>query len=83
MVLNLLLSSLTSLPIISKSNILSILIFIVAVFGFLLFLGVRKSYMLKKENERLESMTDFMDNQIDEDSPYRDFTEGHMYGGDH
>ncbi|WP_226696008.1 hypothetical protein [Neotamlana sargassicola] len=37
-----------------------------------------KSYKLKKENEKLESMVESID---DSDEQYQDFTEGHLYGG--
>lgn len=46
-------------------------------FLILLILGVRKSYKLKKENERLNEMSTSL--QDDEDKPYTDFTEGHLY----
>lgn len=71
--------SLTFIPFISQSDIVTILIIVVTIFSVLLILGVRKSYKLKKENERLNSL----DTTIKDESekPYKDFTEGHMYGG--
>ena len=42
----------------------------------LLFIGIRNSFRLKAENERLSkpSVSSEEDNQV-----YRDFTEGHLY----
>lgn len=67
-----------SFSLINQSNIVNILIVVVVFFGILLLLGIRKSYKLKKENERLDAIN----KQIAEEKekPYRDFTEGHMYG---
>ncbi|WP_230401556.1 hypothetical protein [Hanstruepera ponticola] len=49
----------------------------VVFFLVLLILGIRKSYKLKKENDRLNELsTSFED---DENKPYTDFTEGHLY----
>ena len=56
------------------SNIVTILIITVFVFLILLILGVRKSYKLKAENERLSKESP---NLKKED--YDDFTEGHIY----
>lgn len=61
--------------IIELGNIVTILIITVFVFLVLLILGVRKSYKLKAENERLSKKS--TDN--DEDKAYEDFTEGHLY----
>ena len=60
---------------IDQSDIVTILTVVLVFFGILLLLGIRKSYKLKKENERLNSLKDL---EI-EDKPYQDFTEGHMY----
>ena len=60
---------------IKQSDIVIMLIIILVFFGILLILGVRKSYKLKKENERLNNIQ----NLEIEDKPYQDFTEGHMY----
>ena len=54
------------------------LIIVVVFFGILLLLGIRKSYKLKKENERLDAINRKIAEE--EDKPYQDFTEGHMYG---
>lgn len=67
-----------NLPLISQTDIVTVLIIVVVIFSFLLVLGVRKSYLLKKENERLNSMNTTIED--DNDKPYKDFTDGHMYG---
>lgn len=61
---------------INQSDIVTMLIIVVIVFGILLILGVRKSYKLKKENDRLNSLNTSIS---EEDEKYKDFTEGHMY----
>ncbi|WP_303317772.1 hypothetical protein Q4Q34_17825 [Flavivirga abyssicola] len=61
---------------INQSDIVTVLIIVVVIFSILLILGVRKSYKLKKENEKLNSMDTKMP---DEEETYKDFTEGHMY----
>ena len=50
---------------------------VVIFFLILLILGIRKSYKLKKENERLDKISEEIAKQKEE---YKDFTEGHMYG---
>ncbi|SFZ91742.1 hypothetical protein SAMN05428642_102281 [Flaviramulus basaltis] len=62
---------------IEQSNIVILLSIVVVFFTVLLLLGVRKSYLLKKENDQLDTLN----NNFDEDDtkPYKDFTEGHMY----
>jgi hypothetical protein len=72
---NQLISKFLAIALINQSYILNILIVVVIFFGILLILGVRKSYKLKKENERLNSM----DTKMPDDDDYKDFTEGHMY----
>ena len=67
------------IPIISQSDIVTILVIVVVIFSFLLILGVRKSYLLKKENDRLNSMNTTIEDE--NEKPYKDFTDGHMYGG--
>jgi hypothetical protein len=63
--------------IIEQLSIVKMLAITVVFFLVLLILGVRKSYKLKKENERLNEMsTSFKD---EENKPYKDFTEGHLY----
>ena len=58
------------------ADIVTILIIVIVFFGVLLLLGIRKSYKLRKENERLNNIKDL---EIEDDKPYQDFTEGHMY----
>ncbi|GAA3606414.1 hypothetical protein Q4Q39_11195 [Flavivirga amylovorans] len=62
---------------INQANIVIVLIIVVVIFSILLLLGVRKSYKLKKENEKLNSMNTKMPDEEEEN--YKDFTEGHMY----
>jgi septal ring-binding cell division protein DamX len=57
------------------TNIVTILIITVFVFLVLLILGVRKSFKLKAENERLSKEH----TEEDEKKDYEDFTEGHLY----
>ena len=54
-----------------------ILAITVVFFLVLLILGVRKSYKLKKENDRLNEMNTKFEDEADK--PYTDFTEGHLY----
>ncbi|GAA4270180.1 hypothetical protein [Hyunsoonleella aestuarii] len=65
---------------VNESTIVNLLIVVVVFFGILLLLGIRKSYKLKKENERLDAINKKI--AEDEEKPYQDFTEGHMYGQD-
>ncbi|GAA4807895.1 hypothetical protein [Litoribaculum gwangyangense] len=65
---------------VDQSSIVTMLIVVVVFFSVLLLLGIRKSYKLKKENERLDEMNKKIAEY--EEKPYQDFTEGHMYGGD-
>lgn len=67
-----------TLPIISQMNILTTLIIVVVFFSFLLILGILKSRKLKKENDRLNKMNTKIEDESEK--PYKDFTEGHMYG---
>ena len=64
---------------VDQSDIVNMLIIVVIFFGILLLLGIRKSYKLKKENERLDAINKKIAEE--EDKPYQDFTDGHMYGG--
>jgi len=73
---NCLLLNFTAIPLITQSQVVVALIVVVIFFGIILLLGVRKSYLLKKENERLEKMN----TSIKDDEEYKDFTDGHMYG---
>lgn len=76
---NYLLSLSLKLPLINQSSIVTVLIIVTIFFGVLLLLGIRKSYKLKKENERLEEISRKATEE--ENKPYQDFTDGHMYGG--
>ena len=66
------------IPLIEQTDIVAVLSIVVVIFFILLVLGVRKSYKLKKENERLNSMNTKIED--DSEKPYKDFTDGHMYG---
>lgn len=79
MLLNQLTSFSLALLLVDQSDIVNMLIIVVIFFGILLLLGIRKSYKLKKENERLDAINKKI--AEDEDKPYQDFTDGHMYGG--
>jgi hypothetical protein len=59
------------------NDLLVILTPILVVFGILLFLGIRKSYKLKKENEKLAELSEELTHE--DDDTYEDFTDGHMY----
>ncbi len=77
MLLNFNIVSLKSHFLIEQSSIVTMLAITVVFFLILLILGIRKSYKLKKENDRLNALnTSFED---DDDKPYTDFTEGHLY----
>ncbi|GAA3640834.1 hypothetical protein [Flavivirga jejuensis] len=65
------------LTLINQSDIVTVLIVVVIIFSILLIFGVRKSYKLKKENDRLNSIDTKIPDEADDD--YTDFTEGHMY----
>ena len=62
---------------IEQISIVTMLTITVAFFLILLVLGIRKSYKLKAENDRLSkksSTSSTEDNKV-----YRDFREGHLY----
>lgn len=63
----------------SHKTIVTILTIVATFFAILLLLGIRKSYKLKKENERLEEMNRKIAEKEAEANKYRDFTDGHMY----
>ncbi len=77
MFLNYVPSLLLPIALIEHSDIVTLLIIVVIFFSILLILGIRKSYKLKKENERLDKISEELAKQEEE---YKDFTEGHMYG---
>ena len=66
------------IPLIEQTDIVTALSIVVVIFFVLLVLGVRKSYKLKKENKRLDSMNTAIED--DNEKPYKDFTDDHMYG---
>lgn len=62
---------------IEQIDIVTILSITVAVFFVLLILGVRKTYKLKAENDKLNKINPL---QSDEDNKsYKDFRDGHLY----
>lgn len=71
------LSYFSTYALMDQSDIVTLLIIVVIFFAILLILGVRNSYKLKKENERLDKISEEM---AKEEEKYKDFTEGHMYG---
>ena len=68
---------LSGFTVIEQSDVVTVLIVVVIFFAILLILGIRKSYKLKKENERLDKISEEIAKQKEE---YKDFTEDHMYG---
>ena len=66
-----------SVALIQQISIVTILIVTVTFFLILLILGIRKSYKLKAENERLSKKTP--EDNDDKKDTYKDFTEGHLY----
>ncbi len=64
--------------IIKGYSIITALSITILFFLILLILGVRKSYKLKQENDRLNSLSTSMELD-DENKIYKDFTEGHLY----
>ncbi len=70
-------SKINTLLLIEQSSIVTILIITVSFFLILLILGIRKSFKLKAENEKLSKKKSL---QSEEDNKeYKDFTEGHLY----
>jgi hypothetical protein len=68
---------LPALTLIDQSAIVTGLSVVVVFFTILLLLGVRKSYKLRKENEKLNKIGTL--DSDEENKAYKDFTEGHMY----
>ena len=62
---------------ISQSQIVTILTVVLIFFLVLLVLGVRRSFILKKENDKLSASHDIMDDDLPKS--YKDFTESHLY----
>ncbi|WP_109681632.1 hypothetical protein [Xanthomarina spongicola] len=75
------LSELLIIVLIEQSSIVTALSISVIFFLVLLILGLRKSYILRKESDKL-SETFTIDTE-DEKKVYKDFTEGHMYDNNH
>lgn len=73
---------LSNLALMTEDSIVVVLSVVVVFFSILLLLGIRKSYLLKKENERLDEINREIQKQAEESEKYRDFTEGHLYGND-
>lgn len=67
-----------SIFLIDQVTIVTVLSIVTAFFAVILILGVRKSYKLKKENKRLDEISEKIAKEKEE---YKDFTDGHMYGG--
>lgn len=70
-------SSLHPIPLVEQGNVVTMLIVTVVFFLILLILGIRRSYKLKAENERLSEKRSIESDE--ENKVYRDFTEGHLY----
>jgi hypothetical protein len=70
-------TSFLSLPLIEQLDIVTVLGIVVAFFLILLIVGVRKTYKLKAENERLNNINPLQSD--DDNKSYKDFTEGHLY----
>lgn len=73
--------TLNSIPppvfLIEQSSIVMLLSISVVFFLILLILGIRKSYKLKKENERLANKSQL--SSTEDNKKYKDFTDGHLY----
>ncbi len=75
--LNYILTQSLSIVLFEQTQIVTVLTIVVIFFAVLLILGVRKSYKLKKENERLDKISEKLAKE--EEEKYNDFTDGHMY----
>ena len=62
---------------IEQISIVTMLTITVAFFLILLVLGIRKSYKLKAENNRLSKRSNV--SSTEDNKVYRDFREGHLY----
>ncbi len=67
----------TAIALIVQTNIVWILGICTFFFLVLLILGIRKSYKLKAENDKLMKASDELIKEKKEE--YKDFTEGHLY----
>ena len=77
LLINLLKPNFNSISLIEQTSIVTILIITVAFFSILLILGVRKSYKLKAENEKLSKKSST--SSTEDNEKYKDFTDGHLY----
>lgn len=75
---NLIFHKIHFIPLMEQINIVTILIICVLFFLILLILGVRKSYKLKSENEKLSKKVTLTDENRKESNNHN---EGHLYGG--
>lgn len=66
------------LALIEQIDIVTMLSITVAVFLILLILGIRKTYKLKAENDRLSKLNP-LDSDDEKDKKYKDFQDGHLY----
>lgn len=66
------------LALIEQIDIVTMLSITVAVFLILLILGIRKTYKLKAENDRLSKINP-LDSDDEKDKRYKDFQDGHLY----
>lgn len=71
------LSGTFSMALIEQSSIVTALAISVIFFLVLLILGLRKSYLLRKESEKLSQS--FSSDTDEETKVYKDFTESHLY----
>lgn len=60
-----------------QTSIVTALFISVVFFLILLLLGLRKSYLLRKESEKLSE--NFAGDSEEKNKTYRDFTESHLY----
>jgi len=74
---NLIFHKIHFIPLMEQINIVTILIVCVLFFLILLILGVRKSYKLKSENEKLSKKVKLTDENRKHGN---DHNEGHLYG---
>ncbi|WP_347926151.1 hypothetical protein [Pontimicrobium sp. SW4] len=77
LLINLLKFNFNSISLLEQTSIVTILMITVAFFLILLILGVRKSYKLKAENEKLSKKSNA--STTEDNKKYKDFTEGHLY----
>jgi len=59
----------------NQNHIFYTLIIVALFFGVILIFGIRKSYLLKKENDKLSNSEGLMA----KDDDYKDFRDGHLY----